>query len=107
MAGFPRAGRLGRVGTEEMPLASWGSGTAESKAHRRGKVVLHAAGPWTPSVLALLKHLEAVGFEGAPRVVGDGYDADGREAITYIPGTTPHPRAWYLAARARALGIEG
>ena len=77
-----------------MPLASWGSGTAGSKAHRRGKVVLHAAGPWTPSVLALLKHLEAVGFEGAPRVVGDGYDADGREAITYIPGTTPHPRAW-------------
>jgi hypothetical protein len=44
--------------------------------------------------MALLKHLEAVGFEGAPRPVGDGFDADGREAITYIPGTTPHPRAW-------------
>ena len=44
--------------------------------------------------MTLLKHLEAVGFEGAPRPVGDGFDADGREAITYIPGPTPHPRAW-------------
>ena len=44
--------------------------------------------------MALLKHLEAVGFEGAPRPVGDGFDADGREVITYSPGTTPHPRAW-------------
>jgi hypothetical protein len=25
---------------------------------------------------------------------GDGFDVDGREAITYIPGSTPHPRAW-------------
>ena len=41
--------------------------------------------------MALLKHLEAVGFEGAPRPVGDGFDVDGREVITYIPGTTPHP----------------
>jgi Ser/Thr protein kinase RdoA (MazF antagonist) len=82
------------VSTDETPLAVWGSGAAASKASRRQDVVLHAAGPWSRSVVALLKHLEAVGFEGAPRPVGDGFDADGREAITYIPGTTPHPRAW-------------
>ncbi len=44
--------------------------------------------------MALLKHLEAVSFEGAPRPVGDGFDADGREAVTFIPGTSPHPGAW-------------
>jgi hypothetical protein len=82
------------VSTDETPLAIWGSGAAGSKASRRQDVVLHTAGPWSRSVVALLKHLEAVGFEGAPRPVGDGFDADGREAITYIPGTTPHPRAW-------------
>jgi hypothetical protein len=82
------------VSTDETPLAIWGSGATAPKAHRRQDVVLHAAGPWSRSVMALLKHLEAVGFEGAPRPVGDGFDADGREAITYIPGATPHPRAW-------------
>src|SRR5215469_13334515 len=82
------------VSTDETPLAIWGNGAAASKARRRRDVVLHTAGPWSRSVIALLKHLEAVGFEGAPRPVGDGFDADGREAITYIPGTTPHPRAW-------------
>lgn len=82
------------VSTDETPLAIWGNGAAVSKAHRRQEVVLHAAGPWSRSVMALLKHLEAVGFEGAPRPVGDGFDADGREVITYIPGTTPHPGAW-------------
>ena len=82
------------VSTDETPLAIWGNGAAASKAHRRQDVVLHTAGLWSRSVMALLKHLEAVGFEGAPRPVGDGFDADGREAITYIPGTTPHPRAW-------------
>ncbi|MEU8821267.1 hypothetical protein [Actinoplanes sp. NPDC048796] len=49
-------------------------------------VVHKTAGPWTPAVFALLKHLERVGFAGAPRVVGDGY--------SFIPGESPHPHAW-------------
>jgi hypothetical protein len=57
------------VSTNETPLVIWGSGTAVSKAHLRQDVVLHAAAPWSRSVMALLKHLEAVGFEGAPRPV--------------------------------------
>lgn len=42
------------------------------------------AGPWTPAVHALLRHLEHAGFDGVPRVVG--FDAEGREVVTYIEG---------------------
>ena len=45
-------------------------------------------------MLALLRHLEGEGFDGAPRVVGDGFAADGREMVSYIDGWSPHPRAW-------------
>ena len=41
-------------------------------------------GPWTPTVHALLRHLEAGGFDGAPRVVGT--DDGGREVLTFIEG---------------------
>lgn len=36
----------------------------------------------------------ARGFEGAPRVVGSGFDAEGRETLTFLPGDSPSPRAW-------------
>ncbi|WP_034270264.1 phosphotransferase [Actinospica robiniae] len=45
-------------------------------------------------VHALLQHLEAVGFDGAPRYLG--VDAAGREVLTFIEGELagrPHP-AW-------------
>ena len=41
-------------------------------------------GPWTPTVHAFLCHLEAVGFEGAPIVLG--IDDAGREILTFIEG---------------------
>jgi hypothetical protein len=65
-----------------------------SRVFRRGDTVLRPAGPWTPTVHALLRHLERVGFAGAPRVVGDGYDEQGREVVTFIEGTFVHPQAW-------------
>lgn len=43
-------------------------------------------GPWTPAVHALLRHLEAHGFDGAPRVLG--IDERGREILTFLPGAT-------------------
>jgi hypothetical protein len=49
-------------------------------------VVYQDVGPWTPSVRALLRHLEDAGFAGAPRVAGDGF--------TFVPGLSPHPHAW-------------
>ncbi len=42
-----------------------------------------------PAALALLHHLEACGFEGAPRVLG--FDAHGREILEYISGRVPWP----------------
>ena len=45
-------------------------------------------------MLALLRHLEREGFRGAPRVVGSGFDDDGRETLAYIEGESPQPHAW-------------
>jgi aminoglycoside phosphotransferase (APT) family kinase protein len=50
-----------------------------------GETVHRATGRWTPAVHALLRHLEAVGFEGAPRVLG--FDERGRELLTYLPSS--------------------
>jgi hypothetical protein len=47
-----------------------------------GDTVRKPVGPWTPAVHALLSHLEKVGFEGAPRVLG--IDDSGREVLTYL-----------------------
>jgi hypothetical protein len=56
---------------------------------RVGDTVRRPAGPWTPAVHALLEHLHAVGFRGAPRPLG--LDERGREVLTYLPGTVPWP----------------
>ena len=54
---------------------------------RRGDVVVRDAGAWTPTVHTLLRHLEERDFL-APRVVGSGFDEDGRETLTYVEGET-------------------
>lgn len=62
-------------------------------AVRIGDVVYKPAAPWTPSVHALLRHLEKHGFEGAPRALG--FDDRGREMLTYLPGQTLGiPETW-------------
>ena len=53
-------------------------------AWRAGDGVHRPIGPWTPTVHALLRHLEAVGFDGAPRVVRS--DHAGREVLSFIEG---------------------
>lgn len=55
-------------------------------AVRIGDAVHRAAQPWTPAVHAVLRHLEAVGFDGAPRVLGT--DERGREILTHLAGET-------------------
>lgn len=52
-------------------------------AVRIGDAVHRRAGPWTPSVHALLRYLERAGFP-APRVVGT--DGQGREVLRFIEG---------------------
>ncbi|MDX6335537.1 MAG: hypothetical protein QOG05_2877 [Streptosporangiaceae bacterium] len=51
-----------------------------------GGTVRRPAGPWAPSVHALLRHLEARGSAGAPRVLG--LDDQDREMLSYLPGET-------------------
>jgi len=61
---------------------------------RCGDVVHRACGPWSSTVLGLLRHLEAAGFSGAPRVIGDGFDDQGQETVSFLEGWTAHPRSW-------------
>ncbi|GII67122.1 phosphotransferase [Sphaerisporangium krabiense] len=51
---------------------------------RVGDTVRRPMGPSSPAVHALLRHLESVRFEGAPRVLG--IDDRGREVLSYVPG---------------------
>jgi hypothetical protein len=63
---------------------------------RVGDTVRRPPPPAADAVHELLHHLERVGFDGAPRYLGD--DEDGREVLTYIDGDVPiapHP-AWAL-----------
>ncbi len=53
-------------------------------AVRIGATVRRPTGPWTPSVHALLEHLQEEGVPGVPQVLG--YDERGREMLTYLPG---------------------
>ena len=53
-------------------------------AWRSGRGVHRPTGPWSPTVHALLRYLEEVGFEGAPRV--SGAEGSGREVLTFVDG---------------------
>jgi hypothetical protein len=69
----------------EVPLSDGGTTVAgsvlvEGRVHRR-------AGEWTDAVQALLAHLAAVGFSGAPRPVG--FDDRGREVVSFVDGDAP------------------
>jgi hypothetical protein len=53
---------------------------------RIGDAVHRAAHLWTPAVHSVLRYLDEVGFDGAPRVLG--FDERGREVLTFLPGRT-------------------
>jgi len=72
---------------------------------RRGDVVFRETGPWARSVHSLLRHLERAGFDAAPRVVGTGFDATGRETLSFVEGEFVHPHAWPDDAALHALGV--
>ncbi|CAH0122273.1 hypothetical protein PAE9249_04821 [Paenibacillus sp. CECT 9249] len=78
---------------------------AKSVSHKYN-MVLRPAGAWSRSVHAVLKHLESCGFAAAPRVIGSGFDREGRETLGYIEGEFVHPGPWSdegLAAVGRML----
>jgi Ser/Thr protein kinase RdoA (MazF antagonist) len=70
----------------EVPLAG---GNVSTGIVRVGDTVRRPGGLWSASVDALLRHLEAVGFEGAPRSLG--FDELGRHVVEYVHGAVPMP----------------
>lgn len=76
----PTLQRMDKLGDSHV-LAGGNSG---SEVVRVGDTVRRQPGPWSASVDALLLHLEAVGFDGAPRALG--YDELGRQVLSFIPG---------------------
>jgi aminoglycoside phosphotransferase (APT) family kinase protein len=67
---------------------------------RVGDTVRRIAG--SAAVRELLLHLEAVGFQGAPRYLG--MDDQGREVLSWVPGDVPLPPypSWAMTDRALA-----
>ncbi len=86
--------------TVEVPLPG---GTANrGRVHRVGDTVRRPWRPTSTATHALLRHLEHVGFDGAPRALGT--DGAGREVLSYVPGQAviaPAP-AWGLTDAALA-----
>lgn len=66
----------------EIPL----TGGAIAEVARVGDTVRRSTGPWTSEAHVVLRHLESVGCNLVPRVLG--FDERGREVLTYVPGTT-------------------
>jgi hypothetical protein len=71
---------------------------------RVGATVRRVAGPWTPSVHALLDWLRAHGAgDVAPR--GHGFDERGREVLDYVPGVVAnHPMPAWVWSEAALVG---
>jgi len=65
-----------------------------STVTRLGDVVFRRPAPWSATTAALLRHLELEGFEHAPRIIGEGFDEQGREMLTYVEGESLHPYPW-------------
>jgi hypothetical protein len=89
------------VGQAEIPLAG---GDVTEGVVRVGDTVRRPVGPHSPLVHALLAHLESIGFEGAPRLLG--IDGAGREVLSYIDGEVAgRPRPAWIADEARLASV--
>ena len=71
----------------DLPLAG-GMGSGDAVV-RVGDTVRRPVRPHTAAVAAFLRHLEAVGFRGAPRHLG--YDERGREVLEFVEGDVGLP----------------
>lgn len=71
---------------------------------RVGATVRRRQGPWSATVQGLLRHLEAMGFAGAPRFLG--IDDQEREILSYIPGEMGHyPLPAYMWSGATLAAV--
>jgi hypothetical protein len=99
--GAPRAGLTSTVGhADHVELPLYGGFTNAGLVTRVGDTVRRPQRPTSAATHALLRHLESVGFDGAPRLLG--VDDRGREVLSYIPGQAvipPYP-GWALTDQA-------
>ncbi len=71
---------------------------------RVGDTVRRPLNPNSPLIHALLRHLEAAGFTGAPRFLG--IDAAGREVLSYIEGEVAgRPRQPWIGDEDRMVSV--
>jgi Phosphotransferase enzyme family len=90
--------------TQEITLEGGDMHVGDNVVVRVGATVRRPVGPHTPAVHALLRHFEAVGFDGSPRVLG--IDEQGRESLTFLEGTAalaPVPGSDELVAQLGAF----
>lgn len=71
---------------DEPEVLAGGVGNAGAVV-RVGDEVLRPTSAHSPAIHALLAHLEKVGFDGSPRLLG--VDPDGRERLHFIDGDVP------------------
>jgi hypothetical protein len=64
------------------------SGGNMTTVSRVGNTVRRSAGPWTKQIHLLLAHLRAQGILEVPAPLG--FDQQGREILTFIPGVVGH-----------------
>ncbi len=79
----------------------------QTRVRRRGDQIHRSASPWSPAVIALLKHLERQGFDASPRPIGSGSDDAGNEQLSFIEGESPQPYAWSDEACSRIGELLG
>jgi len=82
----------------EFPLAG---GQQTPGVVRVGRTVRRPMGPNAPFVHDLLRYLEAVGFDGAPRLLG--VDELGREVLTFVEGEVQHDHDGYRPSEIRLV----
>jgi thiamine kinase-like enzyme len=76
------------AGSDEVRL----SGGNLTPVVRVGDTVRRGAGPWTPLVHDLLRHLRARGWRFGPEPLG--LDDQGREVLSFVPGETMVSHPW-------------
>lgn len=85
----------------EVPLSG---GDVSEGVVRVGETVRRPLRAHSPAVHGLLRHLEKVGFDAAPRVLG--IDERGREVLSWVPGEVPHrPLAAYVVSEDALRGV--
>jgi hypothetical protein len=92
----PAGAASGEAGSEGTEVLLVGGTANRGQVVRVGDTVRRPLRDTSAATHALLRHLDAVGFAGAPRVLG--VDGRGREVLSYVPGaavTPPYP-TWAL-----------